>query len=165
MKNQDISKHCYEIRLRAVKLFGEGLGYKFIASHLNVSKSVVREWFYIYQAFGYKELLKMESTRSNYTFEQKLDAVQAIVDNGMTKQEAMKTFKIKSLTSLKRWCKKYKEGGKEALRSKNKGRPKGSKSRQKSLTREEELEEKVRYLETEVAYLKKLRALVEKENL
>ena len=46
-----------------------------------------------------------------------------------------------------------------------KGRPKGSKSKPQKRTREQELEERCCRLETEVAYLKKLRALVEKDEL
>ena len=55
--------------------------------------------------------------------------------------------------------------GAEALRPKPKGRPKGSKAKPRELTREQELEERCRRLETEVAYLKKLRALVERDGL
>lgn len=51
----------------------------------------------------------------------------------------------------------------EALRPRPKGRPSGSKARPR--TREQELEERCRRLETEVAYLKKLRALVERDGL
>lgn len=63
------------------------------------------------------------------------------------------------------WCKLYRTGGAEALKPKPKGRPKGSKSKPQKRTREQELEERCRRLETEVAYLKKLRALVEKDEL
>lgn len=49
------------------------------------------------------------------------------------------------------------------MMSRPKGRPKGSKARPR--TREEELEERCRRLEAEVAYLKKLRALVERDGL
>ena len=50
-----------------------------------------------------------------------------------------------------------------AARPRPKGRPSGSKARPR--TREQELEERCRRLETEVAYLKKLRALVERDGL
>ena len=59
------------------------------------------------------------------------------------------------------------EGGRgaEALEPKPKGRPKGSRSKPRERTREQELEERCRRLETEIAYLKKLRALVERDGL
>lgn len=52
----------------------------------------------------------------------------------------------------------YREGGAQALKPKPKGRPKGS-VRAVPPTREEELAERVRKLEAQVAYLKKSIAL------
>ena len=69
------------------------------------------------------------------------------------------------LAPLERWCRLYREGGAEALEPKPKGRPKGSRSKPRERTREQELEERCRRLETEIAYLKKLRALVERDGL
>ena len=66
---------------------------------------------------------------------------------------------IASLAPLKAWCRAWREGGAEALRPRPKGRPRGSGPEAASKTREQELEERVRRLEAEVAYLKKLRAL------
>ena len=165
MSENKVYKHGLDVRLKAVGLFEEGYGYKKTASCLNICKAVVGEWFYKFHAFGREELLKMSGSYTKYTFEQKVEACKAIVDEGMTKQEAMARFQIKSLSALKRWCKTYQNGGSEALRSKAKGRPKGSKSSPNILTREQELEERVQDLETEVAYLKKLKALVEENNL
>ena len=95
----------------------------------------------------------------SYSYEAKLAAVEAVVDGGMAKVEAMGSFGIVSTTSLEKWCKAYREGGADALRPKPKGRPSGSKAKPRETTREEELEARVRYLEAENAYLKKLAAL------
>ena len=81
-----------------------------------------------------------------------------MVDGGMSKPEAMVRFGIASATPLKNWCRLYREGGAQALKPKPKGRPKGS-VRAVAPTREEELEERVRKLEAQVAYLKKSIAL------
>ena len=83
----------------------------------------------------------------------------------MAKPAAMAEFGIMSLAPLERWCRLYREGGAEALRPKPKGRPKGSAAKRPPRTREQELEERCRRLEAEVAYLKKLRALVERDGL
>ena len=77
----------------------------------------------------------------------------------------MEAFGAMSMAPLKRWSAPCREGGAGALRPKPKGRPRGSKSKPRELTREQELEERCRRLETEVAYLKKLRALVERDGL
>ena len=103
----------------------------------------------------------MDGKQARYTYELKVAAASAVVDAGMGKQDAMKAFGVMSLAPLKGWCALYREGGAEALRPK----PKGSKSRPRGRTREQELEERCRRLETEVAYLKKLRALVERDGL
>ena len=76
----------------------------------------------------------------------------------MSKPEAMVHFGIASATPLKQWCRLYREGGAQALKPKPKGRPKRS-VRAVPPTREEELEERVRKLEAQVAYLKKSIAL------
>ena len=97
--------------------------------------------------------------------EQKVAAASAVVDGGATKAEAMAEFGIMSPAPLERWCRLYREGGAEALEPKPRGRPKGSRSKPRERTREQELEERCRRLETEIAYLKKLRALVERDGL
>ena len=71
----------------------------------------------------------------------------------------MKRFGIASMKPLERWRRLYREGGAEALRPKPKGRPRGSGAKAAPRTREEELEERVRKLEAQVAYLKKSIAL------
>ena len=114
----------------------------------------MRRWQEIYRAFGSEVLLRMDGKQGRYTYEQKVAAASAVVDGGMTKTEAMAAFGIMSMSPLKKWCALYRRGGAEALRPRPKGRPSGSKARPR--TREEELEERCRRLEAEVAYLKKI---------
>ena len=114
---------------------------------------------------GREALLSMGGKQASYTYEQKVAAASAVVDGGATKAEAMAEFGIMSLAPLEMWCRLYREGGAEALRPRPKGRPKGSRAEPRELTREQELEERCRRLEAEVAYLKKLRALVERDGL
>ena len=156
-------KHDLESRRRAVELFDAGVGCKPAAEALSVPRETVREWQWVYRAFGSEALLSMGGKQSRYTFEQRVAAASAVVDGGMTKTEAMAAFGIMSMSPLKKWFALYREGGAEALRPRPKGRPSGSRARPR--TREEELEERCRRLEAEVAYLKKLRALVERDGL
>ena len=158
-------KYDVEVRRKAAELFASGMGSRTVASTLSVPLSTVKTWHYIYHAFGSEVLLTMDGKQALYTYEQKVAAARAVIEDGMTKAEAMAEFKIMSLSPLKSWCKLYRTGGAEALKPKPKGRPKGSKSKPQKRTREQELEERCRRLETEVAYLKKLRALVEKDEL
>ena len=86
-------------------------------------------------------------------------AARAVVDGGMAGPEAMERFGIASATPLRQWCRLYREGGAEALRPRPRGRPRGSGATGAPRTREQELEERVRKLEAQVAYLKKSIAL------
>ena len=158
-------KHDADIRRMAAELFDSGRGYGSTAEALSVPKNTMRQWHLIYRAFGREALLTMGGKQARYTYEQKVAAASAVVDGGMSKPAAMAEFGIMSLAPLERWWRLYREGGAEALRPKPKGRPRGSGAKLRERTREQELEERCRRLEAEVAYLKKLRALVERDGL
>lgn len=135
-------KHDIEARKAAIGLFERGHGFESAAKALSVPRDTVRQWLYVYRSFGSEVLLSMDGKQARYTYEQKVAAASAVVDGGMSGRDAM-----------------------EALRPKPRGRPKGSGPRPRERTREQELEERCRRLETEVAYLKKMRALVERDGL
>ena len=158
-------KHDIKVREKASVLFASGMGFRTVANTLSVPLQTVKEWHHIYHAFGSEVLLAMDGKQAIYTYEQKVAAARAVVEDGMTKPEAMAEFKIMSKAPLDRWCRLYRASGAEALKPKLKGRPKGSKSKPQKRTREQELEERCLRLETEVAYLKKLCALVERDDL
>ena len=148
-------RHDRLLREQAVEMFERGFGYRLTAGRLGVSAETVREWQKMYRVIGRGGLLAMGVKRAKYDYETKVAAARAVVDGGMSKPEAMVRFGIASATSLKKWCRLYREGGAQALKPKPKGRPKGA----VPPTREEELEECVRKLEAQVAYLKKSIAL------
>ena len=148
-------RHDRLLREQAVEMFERGFGYGLTARRLGVSAETVREWQKMYRVIGRGGLLAMGVKRAKYDYETKVAAARAVVDGGMSKPEAMVRFGIASATSLKKWCRLYREGGAQALKPKPKGRPKGA----VPPTREEELEERVRKLEAQVAYLKKSIAL------
>ena len=148
-------RHDRLLREQAAQMFEKGCGYRLTARKLGVSAATVREWQKMYRVIGKGRLLTMGIKHTKYDYETKVAAAAAVVDGGMSKPEAMMRFGIASATPLKRWCRLYRQGGAQALKPKPKGRPKGS----VPPTREEELEERVRKLEAQVAYLKKSIAL------
>ena len=152
-------RHDRLLREQAVEMFERGFGYGLTARRLGVSAETVREWQKMYRVIGRGGLLAMGVKQARYDYETKVAAARAVVDGGMSKPEAMVRFGIASATPLKNWCRLYREGGAEALRPKPKGRPKGPGAKAAPKTREEELEERVRKLEAQVAYLKKSIAL------
>ena len=147
-----------DARMRAAELYEEGLGRASIASLLGIPEETVRKWLDIYRSVGIEVLTMMGKKKTRYSLETKVAAVRAVVDEGMTKPEAMAKFGIASPSSFKKWLKAYREDGPEALRPKPKGRPKDPAPSLPS-TREQELERRVRKLEAENAYLKKSIAL------
>ena len=151
-------RHDRLLREQAVEMFERGFSYRLTARRLGVSAETVRGWQKTYRVIGKDGLLAMGVKHARYDYETKVAAARAVVDGGMSKPEAMTRFGIASATSLKQWCRLYREGGAQALKPKPKGRPKGS-VRAAPPTREEELEERVRKLEAQVAYLKKSIAL------
>ena len=153
------SRHDRLLREQAAQMFEKGRGYRLTASRLGVSAATVREWQKMYRVIGRSGLLAMGVKRTRYDYETKVAAAAAVVDGGMSKPEAMMRFGIASATPLKQWCRLYREGGAQALMPKPKGRPKGSGMGAVPPTREEELAERVRKLEAQVAYLKKSIAL------
>ena len=151
-------RHDRLLREQAVEMFERGFSYRLTARRLGVSAETVRGWQKTYRVIGRDGLLAMGVKHARYDYETKVAAARAVVDGGMSKPEAMTRFGIASATSLKQWCRLYREGGAQALKPKPKGRPKGSVGALPP-TREEELEERVRKLEAQVAYLKKSIAL------
>ena len=152
-------RHDRLLREQAVEMFERGFSYRLTAKRLGVSAETVRGWQKTYRVIGKDGLLAMGVKHARYDYETKVAAARAVVDGGMSKPEAMTRFGIASATSLKQWCRLYREGGAQALMPKPKGRPKGSGVGAVPPTREEELAERVRKLEAQVAYLKKSIAL------
>ena len=151
-----------ETRGRAADMFESGLGYKATATKLKMSNGTVKDWHYTYLLHGKARLLEVTTNkRTAYTYEQKIGAVTAIIDDGATYLEAMKMFGINSKHPLERWVKAYRESGAEALVPKKRGRPKLDKPKTGITKREKELEQRIFELELENLILKKLKALPE----
>lgn len=94
-----------------------------------------------------------------------------VIDDISNKTLSFSTAAVKygiSLTTIKRWLRKFRHGGyEELLATKPKGRPPKMPRKKKSakgMTELERLRERVEYLEAENAYLKKLKALDQEEN-
>lgn len=143
------------VRSAAADMFEKGIGRQAVARELGIPQDAVRKWHETFRAVGREVLLGMGCKRS-YDWETKVAAASAVVDSGRAKPEVMREFGIASKSPLEAWCRKYREGGAEALRPKPKGRPKAD---GRPMTRERELEREVRRLEAQVAYLKKSIAL------
>ena len=144
------------VRSAAADMFERGLGRRAVARRLGVSPNSVRQWEQTFRSVGREGLLDMGHKRS-YDWETKVAAASAVVDSGRAKPDVMRELGIASKSPLDAWCRRYREGGAEALRPRPKGRPKGAGASR--TTREQRLEREVARLEAQVAYLKKSIAL------
>lgn len=150
-------RHDRATRELAADMFEAGQGHESVARSLGLSPKVVRKWQLTYRALGRGALLDT-GTHRRYDHATKVAAARAVVDDGMTKPEAMRRFGIASISPLENWCRLYREGGAEALRPRPRGRPRKSGASPSPPTQERELEERVRRLEAQVAHLQALMA-------
>ena len=157
--------HSYETRCRAADLIDAGCGAAFLSSSLALSRAIAEKWVHAYRAVGREVFLSMGSKHRTYDYGTKLSAVTDFVDGGLSKQDVMARHGILSQTSLERWIRDYRSGGAKALEPKAKGRPRNPEAQPRTLSHEQELEARVRKLEAENAYLKKLAALRAEETL
>ena len=153
-------RHDIRLREMAIELMDCGYGRKSLSEELAISETIAEKWILTYRTAGKEKFLDMGSSHRVYDYETKLAAARDHVDGGMTMAEVMERHGIASIGPLQKWFRAYREGGPDALRPKPKGRPPGSGGKHAAKTREQELEERVRYLEAENAYLKKCRALM-----
>jgi transposase len=154
---------CIEAHLKL------GLSDKAIGRRFGVEYSNVRFWRAFYLEYGIEGLKKKVYT--SYTPEFKISVLKTIETEYLSLVQACVKFNIGSTSVIISWRRAFKENGLQGLECKTKGRKpnmenpnkrKAPKST-KPLTREEELLQENEYLRTEVAFLKKLRALAQKD--
>lgn len=71
---------------------------------------------------GADAVLNAGSHHHTYSYEVKLAVVKDRLENGLTVREAMIKHKIPSESSVKAWCRQYRESGESALVDKPRGR-------------------------------------------
>jgi len=135
-----------------------------IAEDIGVTKRVVSEWVRRYQKNGVEAFLK---SYTNYSADYKMNVLNYMNETGTSSIDTAALFNISSPGMIRNWKIKFEAGGYDALVSKKKGRPsmnKETKRTTKSKPAEgsvEALEARIKQLEMENAYLKKLNTLVQ----
>ena len=141
-------------REQLVECFERGMGYRAAANMVGVSTSATRDLYRRFQLHG-RLCLVEKPTKQQYSFDIKKEVVQRHLA-GETKMDLAREFGLSSDQLVKDWSWKWRKGGDEALKPKD--RPKGS-AAPKQLTEEDKLRRHIARLEAENAYLKKLRDL------
>lgn len=114
--------HAPEVRQRAVEILQEGVGHRALAAELGIPQATARQWARAYAVGGADAVLNAGSHHHTYSYDVKLAVVKDRLENGLTVREAMIKHKIPSESSVKAWCRQYRESGESALVDKPRGR-------------------------------------------
>lgn len=160
-----MAKFTAEDKIQAVKRYlnGNESSYQ-IAKSLGTDHKAILKWVKQYDYNGEEAFVKQYT---NYTQQFKLDVLNYMVEHGTSLIETAAIFKISAPSAISKWRKQFETLGLDALQSKKKGRlsmKKESMKQTKQTLAEgsvEALEARIKQLEMENAYLKKLNALVQ----
>ena len=163
-----MGKYSLDFKVEAVTACLTGPdGYRRVASRYGVPTMMFRHWVAAYKMHGAAGL--MAKPFKIYPLEMKYQVVQSVLTDGFSINEAIAIHNIPSRGTAQNWIRLYNEGGIEALKRKHRGRSEMSKETKTAaapdkpldeMTREELLKE-LEYRRAEVAYLKKLDALIQ----
>lgn len=110
-----------KIRRQAVRILASGSGHRALASKLGIPEATARQWARSYAVGGTAAVMNAGAKHRVYPYELKLSAVQDRLEHGMTVREVMVKHGIPSESSVKTWCRQYREHGAEALINKPRG--------------------------------------------
>jgi transposase len=163
-----MTKYDEQFKLAVVQEYLSGYtGHKRVAQLRGIPRTRLLMWVKLYQAHGADGLKKKFS---HYSAEFKLTVIERIRTDALSFGQAAALFNIRDASCIGRWERCYDEGGLEALAPRKRGRPKkmpelpdtNLESLPDAAGRtHEELVAEVNQLRMEVAYLKKLKALVQ----
>mgnify|MGYP000930775919 FL=1 len=162
-----MTKYTQEERKAAAEVVLAGDSIARVAREFGMSASVLSRSLLRLEENGGNGL---SSYTYNWTAEQKYQVLKYMRDNNLSCQEVSIQLGINGSSTVWQWEQRYLENGIEGLENKKKGRKPRIQKPKPPKTSEEELLDRIQYLEAENAYLKKLNALVaerekrEKEN-
>jgi transposase len=160
-----MSKYPSDIKLNIIQSYNPKVfSQKEYAKQIGVTRAQFQYWLKLYELHG-EEGFKTPYTNCSVSF--KLDVLNYMVQSGASLMDTAALFRLSSYTMVYDWQKKMEDGGMEALEPKEKGRSsmkKKSTKQPKQLPVKgavEALEARIKQLEMENEYLKKLNALVQ----
>lgn len=166
----NLAKYSNEFKMEVVKAYlnGEG-GYTYLAEKFNIpSRTVIKNWVASYREFGEEGLLRSRQNKK-YTLDFKLEVVEYYLTTEISYKDLAMKLGINQPALITRWVSKFREQGVDGI-AEVKGRPPNMKHKEEKIVektdakvceseRVKELENQVRQLQIENAYLKELRRL------
>lgn len=135
-----------------------------IGKSIGVGHESIVQWAKQYEYHGVQAFLK---PYTNYTEQFKLDVLHYMAEHGTSLHETAAIFNIATHSTIRAWKRLFEMQGLDAFQSKKKGRPSMEKESNKQLKQAlvegsiEALQARIKQLEMENDYLKKLNALVQ----
>ena len=163
-----MSKYDEQFKLKVVKQYiAGGSGAQALGRRQGLPKSMVQRWVASYQRHGIAGLRKKSS---RYTAQFKLSVLKRMWREGWSYTQTAIWFDLRNQGEVGKWERQYHSGGLDALASRPRGRPKKMPNppvpptevplSEDERTREQLLKENIE-LRAEVAYLKKVDALIQ----
>lgn len=140
----------------------ENVSFRDLEKELGVDSSSIRYWVKLSEYHGSEAF---DFPYTNYSAAFKLKVIQRIEEEEYSIREASAMFHIPDFSMVRRWRKKWLEGGKEALESTRKGptHMTSHKKKEGSMDSYEALKKENERLRMENEYLKKLETLAQKK--
>ena len=167
-----MARYDEKFKKAVVKAYLSGpSGYRVLEGRYGVDQSTIRRWVDVYRRHGDAGLHKKFS---HYSARFKLSVLKRMWRQELSYSQVVVLFDLRGGTGVvSNWERQYHEGGLDALEPKPRGRPKKMKPpeppkvavRPEDTRTLEELRKENEYLRAEVAYLKKLDALVRAQRL
>jgi transposase len=165
-----MAKYDEPFRLQVVQAYLNGdASTRTLATRYGVGRTVIRRWVASYREHG---VAGVRRKVGHYDAAFKLSVLQRIQRDRLSYGQAAALFDIRSVGHVSTWARLYHEGGIDALSPRRRGRsrkmatslpPKPTEPGAPDARPREELLKEIEYLRAEVAYLKKLDALLAKK--
>lgn len=158
-----MAKYNIETKIEAIKLYKNGIGSSTIARKLGISKhDTILNWVRLWEKHGLDGITRTKRL-PRYSPSFKMDVITWLVKNNASFPQAADHFNISNQGTVWQWKHKYDLHGSNAFSDRRKRVP--TMTEKKKLTPSEEnkqLKKRLEYLEAENAYLKKLRAVMDR---
>ena len=159
-------RYDLDFKIKVIAYYRQGHTGAATAKKFNVNPQFVHKWVKQYQSGGI-DAIKPKISKAYYSREFKHKVITTMLSQGLSQSEVALKFNISSPALISHWHKAYRLQGMSGLTSKRQGRTAMSKpyitdkpDDEKTLA---ELKRENEYLRAEVAYLKKLDALLRKQ--
>lgn len=165
-----MTKYDERFKLEVVQQYLSGMaGYKVVAKRHGLAYSMVRKWVNLHRQHGAAGLAKKSS---HYDADFRLSVLKRMWDGDLSYGQVAAEFNIRSAGSISQWERCYHCGGIDALIPRSRGKPNKMPTPDDTKPQlppdgaertRDELVAEVNHLRMEVAYLKKLQALVQSQ--